>query len=155
MTPPPAEVAAAAAAAGGFVPPAPAVYRVEAADEDLAGLWMRVRSCTLGQLLDLGFGPPGSGPAGERDPREVFGEFAGRLVEWNVCDPDTGEPVPPTYAGLRSLDEDFARRLLGLWENAITGVPAPFVNASNGGPPAPPMPLPMTPATGSQESAAS
>jgi hypothetical protein len=125
---------------GGYVP-AWQMYRIEPTDPDLAGMWMRVRGCALGQLLDWGFGPALHG-----DPAAVFRAFASCLDEWNVRDPITGTPVEPTYAGLLSLDEQFARRLMRLWRNAITGVPASFDNASSGGPPAPPMPLPMTPA---------
>ncbi|MES2209439.1 MAG: hypothetical protein V4515_04550 [Chloroflexota bacterium] len=128
--------------AGAVVAPR-GVYRLEIdaeAHPDLAGVWMRVTSASLGQLLEWGFGQ-----GLRRDPAEVFRGFAAALIEWNLHDPATLAPVPPTWEGLLSLDHGLARRLMIMWREALTGVDAPFGGASSGGPPAPPMPIPMTP----------
>lgn len=128
------------------------VYRLEpdpATDPDLAdmGVWLRVRAVTLGQLLDYGFGPKL-----RTTPDAVFREFVAALVEWNLYDADTGVPVPPTWEGFVSLDEHLARRLIGMWQQLMSGsLPGPFGARSSGTPPAtsgapaPPMVIPMTP----------
>jgi hypothetical protein len=139
LAPAPAEVPAGAYVARRTV------YRLEpdpATDPDLAaaGLWIRVRSASLGQLLDYGFGPRLT-----TAPDSIFREFCSALEEWNVHD-EAGDPVEPTFEGLRTLDDRLAIRLVRMWQNVLTGVSDPFADASNGGPPPePPMPLPMTP----------
>lgn len=138
---PPAEVDGTAPAAAGFIP-RPRVLRLEFAEPDLAGLFVRVRAgASLAQVFDWGFGHLDGLPA--REVVHVFREFASRIVEWNILSP-TGEPVPATFEGLLTLDEDFVLRLLRGWRNAYSGVSAPLGEASSATPPpAPPMPIPM------------
>lgn len=129
--------APAAPGAGGFIPPA-RVFRLVFTEPDMSGLYMRVRSASLGQVFAWGFGAQ----VDNRDPVEIFRQFAARIVEWNVTTPE-GADVPPTYDGLMSLDEPFVLRLIRAWRATITEAPAPLGQASSESPPAPPMPLPM------------
>jgi hypothetical protein len=137
----PAEVDGQAPGAEGYTP-RPRVFRLEFAEADMAGLFIRVRAgASLRQVFEWGFGHVDGLPP--REVVQVFREFADRIVEWNVLSP-TGERVPATFEGLLTLDEDFVMRLIRGWRQALTGVSAPLGKASSATPPpAPPMPIPM------------
>lgn len=45
----------------------------------------------------------------------LIDSFGAHLVSWNLRDPDTKEPIPPTPAGIASLDDRFAFEIIMGW----------------------------------------
>lgn len=99
-------------------------------DEDLKGLEVKLRGLNTGQVLDL----DAARQDGSDDAvRSMLQLMADQLVEWNLEDPDTGEPVPATLEGVRSLDFDLNWKIIDAWQAAVSGVPAPLDDGSNSG----------------------
>lgn len=48
--------------------------------------------------------------------------FVDHLVSWNLEDPDTGEPLPPTMDSVRKIDNDLASALNNAWVQSLIGV---------------------------------
>lgn len=82
---------------------------------------------------------------------ELFASFAAGLVSWNLDD-DEDQAVPPTLAGVTSLDLDFVLELVMGWMEAMTSVPPPLPKTSSGGKPALEGSLPMAPLSPSRAS---
>ncbi len=126
----------------GFVRAAP-TYRLTFEDPSLAGLVVRVRSVSTGELMDVinayaRLSPLFTGSATSISPEEaagldlLFSSFAEALVEWNVED-ERGRPVPADLAGVRSLDAPFTMLLFREWMQAAGGVPGPLGGGSTPG----------------------
>jgi hypothetical protein len=128
--------------------PEPKVYRITLADGEHAGLSMRVRSVPVGRFLDLtrmADRATGSPREAMTDMEGLFAGFAEALIEWNLEDPDTGDPVPPDLAGLSVLDFDLGMLLIGEWLTAIGGVAAPLGAPRPSGATMPEESIPMEP----------
>ena len=77
-------------------------------DPELAGLEVRARSLSIGELED--------------DDLQVYESFAAALVSWNLEDED-GNSLPATLETVRSYpDVGFMNALAGAWIKAVTGV---------------------------------
>ena len=77
-------------------------------DPDLAGLEVRARSLSIGELED--------------DDLQVYESFAAALVSWNLEDED-GNSLPATLETVRSYpDVGFMNALASAWIKAVTGV---------------------------------
>jgi len=59
--------------------------------------------------------------------------YPNKIISWNL--EDEGVPVPADYAGLTSLDFDFAQDIVMAWLDGIIGTPGPLDQTSNGGTP--------------------
>jgi len=115
------------------------VYVLQFEGDDFEGLEVKVRPPSVGEAMDhvdLSWIKDPTLPEAEqgRRLRGLYELFAGRLLEWNVEDPATGEPVPATLDGVLSLDHDFGIRLVESWLFRTAGVPAPLDADSNTGP---------------------
>lgn len=64
---------------------------------------------------------------------DLFDNFGGALIEWNLEHPDTGDPVDPSPAGLRTLDFDLVTELAMEWVGAVMGGAAPLGGSSRPG----------------------
>jgi len=132
------------------------VYRLQFEDEELDGLVVKVRSASVGRLLEfMRFLAGLSGDDLTADDVEkfagLFESFADVLQEWNVEDED-GRPVPATLEGVRSQDGDFVMDIMRVWFQAVTQPPAPLPATSSAGAPSAAPPLPMEPLSPSRAS---
>lgn len=58
---------------------------------------------------------------------EVCDIFVRRgLRDWNLADPLTGEAIPPTAGGLRTIPLDLALNIIGVWRSWIGQAPPPL-----------------------------
>lgn len=125
------------------------VFVLRFEDDDYAGLVVKARSVKLGAFLGVASLvnlDPGNVSAADVDRfTDLFREFAAALVEWNLEDEDTGQPVPATLEGIQTQDTDFVMPIIKAWFDAIAGVSAPLGRTSSDGPPSAAPPLPMEP----------
>jgi len=105
----------------------PKVYNLTFADHP--GLKVRTAGLSVRQLLDLARWD-------EADATEkLLALFASKLISWNLeCD---GEPVPCDYESILDLDDDLVLEVIGAWQEAVAGVPAPLGGRSPSGKPSP------------------
>ncbi|MFI1472031.1 hypothetical protein [Streptomyces wuyuanensis] len=109
-------------------------------DEDLKGLEVTLKGLNTGQVLEL----DAARQDGSEDAiRSMLQLLASQLVEWNMEDPDTGEPVPTTLEGVHSLDFDLNWKIIDAWQAAVSGVSAPLEDGSNSGEPSLEASIPM------------
>lgn len=116
-------------------------------DDIYAGLVVKARSVKLRSFLRVAtlvqMDANNVQPEDVEKFTDLFREFAKALVEWNLEDEDTGEPVPPTLDGILSQDTDFVMPIIKAWFDGIAGISSPLgVPSSNGGQSEVP-PLPM------------
>ena len=83
-------------------------------EHEFHGLEIVTKSVPIGTLLAIlrVAGKGGTGRPGVDDVEAVagmFDEFGNALIEWTMEHPDTGEPVPASADGLRTLDTDLVR----------------------------------------------
>lgn len=125
------------------------VYKIVFEQKGMAGLEVRARSVSLGQILDL------VNLAELADPnrranmlddmgklKHLFEGLASALVDWNLEDED-GTPVPATLEGLYSQDMEFGLDVALAWMDAVMGVSAPLERPSSSGGPSLEASLPM------------
>jgi len=132
------------------------VYRLRFEDEELDGLVVKVRSTSVGGLLEfMRFLAGLSDDDLTTDDVEkfagLFESFAEVLQEWNVQD-EAGEPVPATLEGVYTQDADFVMDIMRVWFQAVTQPPAPLPATSSAGGPSAVPPLPMEPLSPSRAS---
>lgn len=136
------------------------VYRLRFEDEELDGLVVKVRSTSVGGLLEfMGFLTMATDDdISAEDVGRVtalFERFAEVLEEWNVLyaeGPNKGQPVPPDLEGVRTQDADFVMDIMRIWFQAVTQPPAPLPATSSAGGPSAAPPLPMEPLSPSRAS---
>lgn len=122
-------------------------YTVTYDEPNMRGLVAHFEEVPVGDALDLDvlrFGAPSETPA-ERKERltDLYGIVAGVLAGWNLLHPKTGQPVPPTVAGLMSLKQDFVNDVIAGYINALRGVSAPLGDGSTSGDPSLEASIPM------------
>lgn len=145
--------------------PKSVVYALDFEDGDHAGLEVCARGVALGTFLDLtslassageSLGDTSLTPQQAKASVDAIGKllagFADVLVSWNVEHPTTGEPLPPTLDGLRSLDFPFVFVMIKAWMGAAAGVSAPLGQPSSGGRQSAEASIPMVPRSVSQAS---
>lgn len=92
-----------------------------------------LRRLKLGEWLDI------TGLGGEEGPavRHVGDQLktmADKLLAWNLED-ESGNPVPTTPDAVLEQDPDLMMAILGVWLDALSGVPAPLEPSSTNGEP--------------------
>ena len=98
-----------------------------AIDTDYEGLELRVlKTAKLQLFLDLQ-------TMDGMDSMDVFGDII--LDSWNLEDADTGEPIPPTGAGMRQISPDLARWIIERWIEEVATVSSPLSRPSGNGSP--------------------
>lgn len=101
----------------GFKPPCK-VFKLTFADGDWAGLEVVCREGSVDAYENL-TGVPDD-PKRRAEAFTVMCEsFAPVLVSWNLEDPLTGQPTPPTLAGLRSHTITTVSTIVGAWLDAV------------------------------------
>jgi len=131
------------------------VFRLRFEDEEYDGLVVKVRSTSVGRLLEfmgfLAMDTDDLTPADVEKITGLFEAFAEVLAEWNV-ETEDGEPVPATLDGVRTQDADFVMAIMRVWFQAVTQPPAPLPATSSAGGPSAVPPLPMEPLSPSRAS---
>lgn len=130
----------------GFKRPAK-VYKLLFEDDDMAGLEVKARSMSTGDLLDmaplLDMKMSNAPTADELEQvRDLLERFAEVLISWNLEDEDD-EPIPATLEGLLSQDIAFVMDIVQAWADAVSGVPAPLDGRSPSGDPSLAASIPM------------
>ncbi|MFF3511529.1 hypothetical protein [Streptomyces sp. NPDC002573] len=119
----------------------PKIYHLKWEDGEYAGLEVRVRSMSLGQLVASQKGTGYNGKEGIEGNIELFAE---RIVDWNL-ETEDGEPVPTTLDAIMGEDDDLIIDIVRRWNEAMAGVPAPLPESSPSGEPSPVASIPMEP----------
>ncbi len=128
---------------------------------ELAGLVLRTRGLSVEEVLEVtgysramailqrevraGDGGAALAAVGDLDVETPFKVLADKLIEWNMVDPDTGEPIPPTLAGIKSLESDELAQILREWIASFSGVSDDLKDGLSSGPSTAAVPLPMDP----------
>ncbi|MGW0587466.1 hypothetical protein [Streptosporangium sp. NPDC002607] len=123
-------------------------FKLTWADGEFDGLEVRARSISVERFLEFGplleGGLSGGFTAKDiEEMRELFREFSTVLVDWNLEDEDTDEPVPCTFEGFIGQDIAFVREIISTWAEHIAGVAAPLEQPSPDGEPSLEESLPM------------
>lgn len=99
------------------------VFRLQFEDEELKDMSIRVRSISLGRLLDIADQADNlRAGAGLAQTRELCEVFMDRMESWNLEDEELGTPIPTNVDGLYSLDVDLAITMMLAWFDAMTAV---------------------------------
>lgn len=115
------------------------IYKLIFADEEMQGLEVRCTSISIEKMLELtSLAGLAGKPPSEYTPEDyasidtVFQAFAGALVSWNLLDED-GEPVPPTFEGVKTQDIDFIDVVIKAWMERVAGISDPLARNSTAG----------------------
>lgn len=74
----------------------------------------------------------------------IIDAFLDNLVEWNVEEPESGDPIPATREGLARVSSTLGQHVIKTWWEYVSGdVPDPLGQPSNSGRPYPEASLPM------------
>lgn len=100
------------------------LFNLKFEDPEYAGLEVLIRTLPVGEFLGLA---RLQASLDTENPdisavEKLFKVFLDKLIRWNVEDPDSGEPVPTTMAGLQTLELDFVLVIIGAWVNGMAGV---------------------------------
>lgn len=126
-------------------------YRLVFDDTDLAGLEVRMRGLSTGDYLNVVRIQADDGDETPEQVDTMLGLLAGALVSWNLED-EHGNPVPADLDGVKAQDFDLVMAILGAWQTAVAGVPAPLDSASPSGVPSLEASIPMDTLSESPES---
>ena len=141
-------------------------------DEELAGLEIRARSASIGQLFDVvelldiaEFSTRdmpkvrtliklfAGCPANCQDAHPELADVAvvrdgdqvhhvSKIESWNLEEED-GTPIPQDFAGLMGQDFDFVLAVVMGWLDGVVGTSGPLGQSSNAGTPSEAPPMPM------------
>lgn len=118
-----------------------------AADTELAGFEVRARRISVRKFLALA-------PLLEADlasfskeevdqMQDLFLQFGGELVSWNLEDEDTGEPIPCTPDTFLDADLQLAIEIITAYGQNVAGVSPPLPQPAPSGDPSLEASLPM------------
>lgn len=119
-------------AAVGFTPE-PTVYKlVFEEDTPLHGLVVKATPCTIGEWNDMLRGSGTRETSAEvAEANDKIGRmFIDHVVEWDLELPK-GSPVPVTYEGFQTVDNNYGSLMIAAWQFAMTSVPKPSKEKSN------------------------
>ena len=125
----------------GFVPPTTGV-KLTFEGSMYEGLEVTMDSVSTGTVLDI---MEKFEAAKNGDPAAMIvllDGFAKALEAWNIEDRKTGDPVPATLDGLRTLDFTLAMAIIGAWIGSVTSAPPPLPGNSGSGGTSPEGPIP-------------
>lgn len=125
-------------------------FKLTWADGEFEGLEVRVRSMSVERFLELGplLESADLGSFSTEDiasMRDMFREFATVLVDWNLEEEDTDDPVPCTFDGFMGQDIKFVSEIVSKWAEHIAGVSSPLEQPSPSGGPSLEASMPMEP----------
>jgi hypothetical protein len=137
------------------------IFRLQFEDPELKELEVRVKSVSMGKLLDVADQAQGLKDGGGLGiARELFALFVTRVVSWNLqheleyeeqsddeFDGDSHEPqfedTPITVSGLLGHDPDLVLDIVLCWFDAMVSISAPLDKSSTSGPQYPEGSIPM------------
>jgi hypothetical protein len=100
--------------------PEPTIYKLNFKDSRLEGLTVRIGGCTVSEWQEtLRNAEPDSGEAMANANDQMMALFAKYLVEWDLDDPRTGQPVPPTVDGIASQENKMITEIVIAWQKAM------------------------------------
>jgi hypothetical protein len=101
--------------------PEKTLYKLTFEGTSYEGLVVRAGCCTVGEFNDMvrGFGAYNTADSNDR----LFELFLKYLNDWNLEDPDTGEPVPYTLDGIHGVESQLMSAVVNGWQKAMVGVP--------------------------------
>lgn len=116
----------------GFVPPTTGV-KLSFEGSLYEGLEVTMDAVSTGTVLGImeNFDEAKSGDA--KAMLVLLDGFSTALESWNIEDRKTGEPVPATLDGLRTLDFTLAMAVIGAWIGTVSEAPPPLPASSNSG----------------------
>jgi hypothetical protein len=104
------------------------------------GLEVSLRGMSLGGFLEI----QGIGAVDKSTLADQLQRFAESLIEWNLEDEETGEPVPATPEAVYAQDQELMLMLATHWINALKGgLSAPLERPSPDGEPSLEASIPM------------
>lgn len=105
--------------------PEPTVYNIAFAGQGrLDGLEVKIASMSMGERFEydrMRLAPVSTVEQIFAKNRAVAEKLADRIISWNVLDPKTGQPVPPTLDGLLAQEEYVVNAISGAWHDALVG----------------------------------
>lgn len=116
--------------------PEPTVYKLYFDEKSgLDGLSVRTRTLTIAEFNQMIIWTSGGETAAEtaKFNENLAQLFIGKLVSWNLLDPETGDPVPPTVEGFMQSERPLINKIIGAWQMAMVGIDGPLSDASEGG----------------------
>jgi hypothetical protein len=135
---------------------------------DFEGLVVKVTDATTGQQQEIERAAARLAPLMTKRPQDITPEevadgvgtsagmvdaFLEHLVEWNVEDPVSGEPIPATREGLARVSSRLGKHIITTWWDFVSGeIPAPLGAGSSSGEPSLVASLPMEPLSPSHTS---
>lgn len=121
-------------------------YVLQFEDDQLAGLEVKARGASTGQLMKLmdltELSTRGFRKEDIKEVDKLFELFASKITEWNLEDED-GNPLPVSYDSLMDQDMDFTLDLVFAWVHAVVGISGPLEQNSGDGEPFPEASIPM------------
>jgi hypothetical protein len=119
------------------------VFKLVFREGDLDGLVVHARSTSMRQFLEMQDMFTGLEAAdGKTDSaslalqiKALFALFVGVLIDWNMEDEDTDEPLPTDLDTLLDLDFTVAMAIIEEWLKATAGVSEPVGKGSTPGVP--------------------
>lgn len=100
--------------------PEPTIYKLSFKDSHLDGLTVRIGGCTVAEWQEtLRSANPEDGTGVADANEQMLALFAKYLVEWDLEDPRTGEPVPPTMEGLNTQENRLIAEIVVAWQKAM------------------------------------
>lgn len=93
--------------------------RYELVFQDMPGLEVTVKSASIGELREI------EELNNTQDRLALFRVFADKLISWNMEDPESGEPMPPTLDSILALEVETIMPIIVGWVQTVARVAAP------------------------------
>lgn len=126
------------------------IYTLQFEDPELKDLEVRVKSVSMGKLLDVADQAQElKDGAGLSVARELFTLFISRMVSWNLQHEPEDEAeeefadTPMTVEGLLLHDPDLVLDIVLSWFDAMVSISGPLEKSSTSGPQYPEASIPM------------
>lgn len=112
----------------------PTHYRLKFEEHpDLEGFEVTMRALPLKDFLEinkLALTVETAKPEEQAEQADLlFRRFSEKLVDWNLID-DADEPVPADFKGVQEQELPFIQTIIGVWMEAMSGVPKSSQNGS-------------------------
>ncbi len=121
------------------------LYKLKFEDPEWNGLEVTVRRLTIGQILDFQSRLAEADGDGIVLANVRIDELTAQLIDWNLDDEDTGDPVPANREGVAAQEFEFVMEILNAAGKAVNSISAPLDGGSTSGGTFPEASLPMEP----------
>ena len=117
----------------GFKPEQTIYHLTFEEDTTLAGLEVRILSCTIKELNKItSSNPDATDEEAAKQGDEMEDLIVSKLVSWNIEDKDDN-PVPVTKDGLETLEPSLLAAVIRSWQMAMVSVSTPLLSGSSNG----------------------